>query len=205
MWRWEWADDLFFPATRTGRMITKPTAIPIIGGGTELHEMLVPEYKPMRMTNKHTQCWIVTKWMNAATFLGMTLDYKIGKAPSITSDRAYDAWKATYPDMEYPSRGLRIPTDYATDHFKNKSAVPTLEDTKFFIRQAREQLSGMSADARLADMLLEDDRIRADKRRITEDICEDSFTAMLNPNPGSRGGFVSFPSQETSARKESNG
>lgn len=193
VFRWAWSEDLLWPETPTGKMTTKPVEIPIIGGGTETHQMLVPEYKRRRMSFKLQNQWVVTRWLSPEMLCGASVDYKIGSPPSgFSHEELTRRWRAIFPGSDLPVKGLYINTDWAN----KPNLPPTLQDTQILIAQLREQLSGMSASARLADMLADDDEDRVRKRKITENICEDSFTAMMNPFPGSRSSFVSFPSTE---------
>lgn len=166
---WEWSNELFWPPSPTGNRIPKVVQIPIIGTDRfeEAHAM-EPEMKAMPMTLKYRDSWLITKWL----------------APEQLQD-----WDRRFPGAPYPARGYRIHTDWVDKPHQ----LPTLHDTELFIIQAKEQMGGMTAAARLRDMEEERDKREAANQRMTEDCIEDSFTAFLNPFPGKRGHFVSFP------------
>src|SRR5690242_1631804 len=82
IYKWEWSDDLFWPAYRTGKSIEKRTPSGIV--------YFEPEYRRDRMTNKKA-VWIVTKWMPPESF----------------SD-----WDRNFPGADYPANGYRVQTDW---------------------------------------------------------------------------------------------
>lgn len=82
VYKWEWSDDLYWPAYRTGRKIEKTSP-----GGIFYFEA---EYKRDRMTNKRA-VWIVTKWMPPETFTD---------------------WDRNFPGAAYPADGYRVHTAY---------------------------------------------------------------------------------------------
>lgn len=125
------------------------------------------EYKKQRMSLKLKNQWVITRWL----------------APEALQD-----WQQNFPGADYPSRGYRIHTDWANKPFHS----PTLQDTEILIGLLREQMSGMSAKARYADMEREMDREEEKRQRTLEDAIENEFTAGLNPYPGKRGAFVSW-------------
>jgi hypothetical protein len=190
---WKWSTDLFWPSTETGRMIMKKIRVPIIGGGgdTDFGEILVKEFKPRRMTLRHPDCWIVTRWLPPAALVGLRLDIKIGSEPDeidIPREMILDRWRTMFPGADYPERGWYVTTDY----YCKPHQEPTFDDNQFLIAQLREQMSGLSAQSLYLDMLNADDARNAKTTSTVEDACENEFTAFLNPFPGRRGGPVSF-------------
>jgi len=192
IFRWEWSETLFWPATATGRLVDTPVTGYLIGGGIDKIMVPKPEYKRSRMCINHRNQWVVTKWLNPAELVGLVLDYRHGDMPreiDYPREMILDRWLRRFPGADYPERGLHVITDY----YCKPGMTPFYEDTKFLIAQLREQRSGMNFGERQRDML-EDRQAKLDRtQRLTEDIVEDCFTAYLNPEPGSRGYFVNFP------------
>jgi hypothetical protein len=62
LFRWERSEDLFWPEFPTGRKTTKMVEVPIIGGGVDLAETVVPEYRSEPMCPKLDRQWVVTLW-----------------------------------------------------------------------------------------------------------------------------------------------
>lgn len=189
LFRWDWSEDLFWPQTKTGRIVTKTVEVPIIGGGTEKTEIPVHEYQRVRQSWKLKNQWLITRWLAPAQLAGLVKGFYIGEADPLFSEEVVrEHWDRLFPDSEYPARGLHFMTDW-----RNKpNMLPTRRDTDLLIHQIREQMSGMSAAAVLAAMEQEATETRAAKTKTNEDMIEDSFTAFLNPNPGARGGHISF-------------
>lgn len=126
------------------------------------------EYIQGRMTRKYKTSWLITKWLS----------------PEQLTD-----WERIFPSAPYPSRGYRIQTNWVNrPHY-----LPSLEDTREFIKQIKDQRS-MSARARLEDMNEETTKAEASVDREIEDQIRDSFPAGLNPFPGKRGGSISWQS-----------
>lgn len=188
---WRWSEDCYWPATKTGRMVTKKVEVPLIGGGVETAEIPTPEYSRSKQKKHLHRQWVVCKWLSPSELAGLTRGVHIGQdaMPQFyPEDVIKERWERIFPGSEYPSRGVH----FATDYYNKTGVEPGLDDTKFLIHQLREQMSGMSEQARLADM--QDDhwnKIERTRKR-TEDIAEECFTAFLNPKSGARGGFVSF-------------
>lgn len=166
---WCWSEDLYWPAYATGRNTTKQVPVPILfTDAMEYVPMVVPEYKrDLQSTKLHDQ-WVIAKWCKAEDL---------------------DQWRSVFPGADYPAQGYRVFTNAALPPMQE----PTVDDTERLIRCINEQ-SSMTFDERLADMTAEQDRIAKSKRENLVDQIKDSFTAGLNPNPGTRGNFVSFPS-----------
>lgn len=177
IFQWAWSENLLWPTCRTGKMVTRKITVPIIGGGEAEAEITEPEYKARRMTFKYKRQWLITKWI---------------KPESLPQ------WQAMFPGADYPARGYRINTDWAN----KPDLLPTYQDTMVLIAQLKDQMSGMSYAARLADM--EADRQKAQDRiqKTTEDRIENCFTAFLNPDPGKRGQFVSFGGHDLEKKEQ---
>lgn len=193
--RWEWSEDLIWPAVKTGKMATKRVPVPILGagGGTEFVEISTPEYKPVRQTNKYRNQWIVTRWLSPEQLAGLQRGYDIGpEERPYSQQQIVDAWRAIFPHSDCPLRGLHFHTDWAN----KPDCLPSLEDTKLLIHQLRVQRSDVSPAMLLLDMDAEDFAEKEKKRILTESIVEECFTAFLNPEPGKRGGSISFGGSE---------
>lgn len=195
---WRWSEDLFWPATKTGRMITteQEIMIPIVGGGEELTvgQEVTPEYKRDRQTRER-DCWMVAKWMTpeeliVGGLIGHGMGWQGGHKPS--HEALVSTWARLYPGMDFPAKGWRVPTDARLPRGPYDPTTPNRPDTDHFIHRVKDQTS-MRFDARLQDMLDQDDaKNRREELAIGEE-CRDSFTAFLNPNPGKRSSFVSMP------------
>jgi|SRR6185436_9245819 len=194
---WKHSDKLFWPAFRTGQSTKKMRTfdVPIIGGGVEscTEELVVPDYVANRQVRN--SAWYVTKLLTAEEliwgWIGKHGDpLPDGRGP--TDARLLEMWNARFPGADFPSRGWRVPTDAFLPRSPGGDREPNLNDTEAFIAFVKEQ-TRLSFDARLGDMLASEDIREAAKRREIEDCVRDAFGAYLNPTPGKRGGFVSFP------------
>jgi len=187
MWQWDWSEDIYWPAFRTGRMVTRRVPATLIGTtsedidnpdimqpasspGTVFVDMVVPEYARLRMSNKLKDQWVITKWF---------------------PPEELPRWQHNFPQAPYPAQGYRIHTNASLlPHVR-----PTLQDTEFLIECIHEQRS-MSLEDRLADMERDRDEQQASvtKRILTE--IDDMIPAFGNYAPGKRGHNVSMPSTQ---------
>lgn len=213
VFRWEWSDDLFWPATKTGRKIRedKWIEVPIIGGPKWIEDELwatepvnigeiKEEYAKTRQTRLR-ETWLITKWLSPEDLIhGGTRGLGRGYGPEgpPSAEGLQSLWQGLFPGADFPARGWRIPTDASLPRGPGDSTVPSLPDTEFFIASVRRQTL-LSPEALLLDMLLDDDRRRAQNDSIVADICRDAWPAFLNPRPGGKDEtFVSFPALGTS-------
>jgi hypothetical protein len=194
---WKHSDMLFWPAFDTGQKTKKVRTfdVPIIGGGTEscTEEMVVPAYVSERQVRN--SAWYVTKLLTAEEliwgWIGKHGDpLPDGRGPS--DERLLELWSARFPGAEFPSRGWRVPTDAYLPRATGGDREPNIADTEAFITCVKEQ-TRLSFGLRLQDMMESEDRKEAAKNAEIGDCVRDAFGAFLNPNPGKRGGFVSFP------------
>lgn len=168
LYKWEWSDDLLWPAYATGRNTTRNAPAPIIGSDeVENVPMTVPEYKSDRQTIKRG-IWMVTKWFSTAELLAMN-------------------WTQQFPQAEYPSRGWRIFTDW----YNAPGVLPSLNDTRILIYALRDQL-GLTEKQLGDEMAVEDEKRRKEAERPVDDCILDCVPAFVNGRPGKRGGHVSF-------------
>lgn len=167
IYEWAFSEDLFWPAYATGGTTTKDVEATIIGGGTEIVPMTIPEYKRDRMTHNLRHQWCVTKWF---------------------PPEELPEWNSRFPGADYPARGYRIHTNW----YNAPNVLPTQEDTNCLVWAVRKQL-GMN----YVDLYNEMDAemAKAEKAREAEvnDEVRDAFTAYLNLTPGKRGGSISMP------------
>lgn len=175
IYKWEWSEDLFWPSYATGRMVPKRIEVPLIGGGVDHTEIIVPEYRRDRMSHKLRDQWVITKWCAPETL---------------------DRWEQNFPGAPYPADGFRINTDW----YNPPGVLPSEEDTIRLIWALRNQ-----SDKNRAQLTNEMEEESAKNQRAieneVEDEINDSFGAFLNPKPGSRSGHVSMPYTEID-RKE---
>jgi hypothetical protein len=168
LFKWEWTEDLVWPASSTGRKVAnnKDYSVPIIGTGVE-EEVTVavvePEYKPRRMTDKYHDQWIITAWCKPEEL---------------------DGWHHIFPGSDYPVGGYRIHTNVAM----KKGIDPGYDETQLFIHAVRDQRKAGFYQS------LEDSeaREREKRREVTRDMIGEEIPAFLNFNPGKRGNHVSF-------------
>jgi hypothetical protein len=199
---WRWSEDCWWPATRTGRTVKSPVSVPIIGGGIEIVEHVVPEYKPQRQTKRHDS-WYICKWLSPEELIlggsqGLGRGYAPGMKPN--HDALARQWNELFPGIDFPSQGWRVPTNACLPRGPHDSAIPNLNDTNDFIAQIKEQTRLNEADSLARDLAIWDAHDEAQKAEIGDE-CRDLFPAYLNDRPGRRGGFVSMPSLETSSGK----
>lgn len=159
VFKWEWSEDLFWPAYATGGMSEQVSPSGIV--------LMVREYKRDRMSHKLDHQWVITHWFPVEVLY---------------------QWNENFPGADYPSRGYRIHTDFSM----RRDQLPDLAQTEWLIGQIKHQRSQTFTEATNE---FEAARDRADKARESAMRAEirDSFTALLNPIPGKRGGSVSFP------------
>ena len=198
IFRWEWSEDLFWPHAATGRKlkVQKEVAIPLIGGGTEtcIQEDLVDEMARARMM-RDRNVWVVTKWFSPEDLtLGGTRGhgrgYKEGTKPTEEAMLAF--WHRQFPGADFPARGWRIATDATLPRGPHDPAEPNEPDTRYFISRVKAQ-TALSPEALVMDMLNQmDAKASRDDLDMGSEI-RDLFPAFLNPAPGKRGAFVSFP------------
>lgn len=205
---WAWSEDLVWPEFPTGGKVTRQVEVPLIGGGVDvgcqncgggglvgmyessatpcdtcsgtgvIHRTtwpvgsVVPEYKVEKMCPKLDHQWVIVLWY----------------APEELAH-----WQSRFPGATYPARGYRINTNASLPSHPGGPREPNIRDTERFIELLREQRS-MSHHDRVVDMLAEDDKQKAAIQKEIEDEIANEFTAFMNPDPGKRGGFVSFPS-----------
>lgn len=205
---WAFSEDLVWPQFPTGGTVTKQVEVPLIGGGVDVEctdcggkgtivyeeddsercdccagkgtifkttwhvTSVVPEYKVEKMCPKLDHQWVIALWY----------------APEELAH-----WESRFPGAAYPARGYRINTNAALPSYPGGPREPNIRDTERFIELLREQRS-MSHHDRVVDMLAEDDRQKAAVQAEIEDEIGNEFNAFMNPEPGKRGGFVSFPS-----------
>ncbi len=202
VFRWDWSDELFWPAFRTGKMIPSEEIleVPVLDGSGRTESIrlstLKPEYKADRQTLR-ASTWFITKWLSAEDLIhggtqGHGRGYLGGVGPS--QETLLSLWEKQFPGADFPHRGWRIPTDAFLPRSPEDPSVPNEPDTLHFIRCVKEQTS-MSQEARLADMLAQEDWKSAQVDSRIGDEIRDSFPAFLNPKPGAKGNFVSFPSK----------
>ena len=196
---WRWSEKCLWPGTKTGRMITveKHIKIPIVGGGEEdlvLGE-LVPEYKIERQLGKIRDAWLICKWLPPWELItGPTsghLRYGTDMGNKPADEAVEEAWKRQYPGMDFPAKGWRVPIGATWDPI-NPSRPPDEKDTREFIVEVRKQTAKTFSEA----MREYDDGVQrrdTEAQKEIEDFSGDAFNAFLNPSPGKRGGFVSFP------------
>lgn len=197
LFSWAWSEDLFWPAFRTGRMIRREKKIQalLIGGGSDLVDLgeVVPEYK--RVPQVSRKCWNMTRWLGPVDLIyggsgGHGWD-RIAAEPSLEALKAM--WESQFPGCDdFPSQGVRWALDVWLPREPGGTAIPNRADTLDFIRLMKEQTS-MSSRSRLIDMMNAEDRKQEKLITSSSAEIEDCFSAFLNPNPGARGGHVSFP------------
>ena len=198
---WRWSESCYWPATRTGRTVNTLVQVPIIGSaGFESVQHVVPEYKPERQTKRHNT-WYICKWCSPEDLiLGGSQGHGRVQGPAANHDALVRQWNSMFPGADFPSRGWRIPTNACLPRSPEDPSIPNINDTNWFILQIKEQ-TRLSAEAALVrDLEIWDAHDEAQKAEIGEE-CRDAFPAMLNPTPGKRSSFVSFPDRETSAGK----
>lgn len=198
---WRWSEKCFWPAARTGRMIEVPrvTEIMVIGGGTETCEIVdvVPEYRRDRQV-RLIDTWLITKWLTPWELItGPTSghikhgdQYSHAKRPS--DEAMQSAWARLYPGADFPAQGWRIPTDASLPREIGGTRVPDWANTRDLVSLIRQQTS-KTFDQAMKEWEAGQDRQDTDTRKQVEDEIRDSFGAFLNPTPGARGNFVSFP------------
>ena len=193
---WKHSDGLFWPAYDTGRKTTKirEFMVPVFGGDPELcaEEISVPVYARDRQVRN--SAWYMTKLLTPLElvwgFVGKHGDPAPVNAPP--REKLVEMWLARFPGSDFPAQGWRIPTDAYLPRYEGGPREPNRNDTEDFIACIREQ-TRLSATLRLDDMLAYEDRQQADTDRQIQDAVRDSFPAFLNPVPGKRSNFVSFP------------
>lgn len=84
VFKWEWSEDLWWPAFFTGRRVERTSP-----GGIVYFEK---EYKREHQSRKLKKQWVITRWF---------------------PPEALTQWKSTFPGADYPADGYRIFTDWA--------------------------------------------------------------------------------------------
>lgn len=204
IFQWEWSDDLFWPAYATGRTVLKSQRmlVPILAPAGEASpgaEMVnvsetVPEYSRDRQTIKR-ETWFVTKWLKSTDLIhggtrGHGWDYSPGEEPD--HEALERLWKQRFKGADFPYQGWRVPTDAFLPRSPQDPSVPNEPDTLHFITRIKDQTS-LASQTRIADMLAQEERLERQKELLIGDEMADMFTAGLNPKPGSRASWVSFP------------
>lgn len=87
--KWQWSEDLFWPAYATGKNVEK-----VSPGGIVYFEK---EYRKDRMSDKLWNQWVVTKWY---------------------PPEELSRWKETFPGADYPRNGYYINTNACLDPFR---------------------------------------------------------------------------------------
>ena len=203
---WKNSDDLFWPAFATGRNISQPIDVPIIGaievlgpvalGTTERVDILVPEYHSDRQMRAR-DTWVVTKWLDPEALIWGWIGRHGGEnKPSYhpPHERLVEMWNEKFPGADFPTNGWRIPTDAKLPSSENGQREPNWFDTRRFVALVKEQ-TRLGFEERLADMLAAEDRQNAAvDKRIADEIRGD-LPAFLNPieTIGKRGGWISMP------------
>jgi hypothetical protein len=201
---WKNSDDLFWPAFKTGRFKTetRPVELPIIGGRTEIAHMQiqVPEYARDRQLRARNT-WVVTKWLSPEDLIYGTDrphgerrgDFDaIDARPRPSHATLLEIWSERYPGADFPAHGWRVPTDATLPGREGGPREPNEIDTKWFIACVKEQ-TRLGFQERLQQQLDGEDAANAAKNSTIEVEIRDSFPAFLNPVPGKRSNFVSFP------------
>jgi hypothetical protein len=207
---WKNSDKLFWPASSTGRTVTKreEIEIPIFGGGTEKVAVSkeVPEYRSDRQMAQRN-VWVMTKWLSPEDLIfGSNRVYggrgDTDSEPRPTHETLVDLWNQRFPGSDFPASGWRIPCNAIDDSGQHKyvtlpshpggSAFPNHDDTMRFVACIREQ-TRLSFGERLQELYTGEDVIEKAKNDRIQDEIRDLFPAFLNPTPGKRSNFVSMP------------
>jgi hypothetical protein len=201
-----WDDDF---GGKSGRCVHCDKPEPDLAHNVySIMQHLEPEYSRTRMVRK-THTWYVCKWLTPwELILGPGRGHahlKHGeqqtteKAPS--HEALIQAWSNQYPGAEFPAKGWRIPTDAflpngPTDPMWGRSpyqhTTPQRQDTDHFIRLVKYQTS-RPFDEVVQDMIDQEDAAGKKVELAIGEECRNEFSAFLNPAPGKRGGFISFP------------
>lgn len=199
IFKWKNSDDLFWPQFKAGSTETKEITsnIPIIGTSeTEAIKVtqVVPTYvrdRQMRQPN----VWVITKWMDPEMLIWGWVGRHGGEARPAqhpTHDKLLEMWQARFPGADFPAAGWRVPTDALLPSFPGGPREPNENDTRRFIELVQEQ-TRLGFDERLADMEASEIAKEAEVDKRIQDEVRDAFPAFLNPVPGKRSNFVSFP------------
>lgn len=191
---WKNSDELFWPAFQTGRNVTKSIDIPLIGGGVEKAEAVIPEYRRDRQL-RALNTWVVTKWLDPEALIWGWIGRHGGEAAPTyhpPRERLIAMWNDRFPGADFPSNGWRIPTDATLPRSPGGNSYPNESDTRHFIACVKEQ-TRIGFDARLKDMFASEDAKNAAQEKEIGDMVRDAFPAFLNPVPGKRSNFVSLP------------
>lgn len=203
IYAWKWSNDLFWPAFATGRNTTIKRIIEVpvfnkagaevVSKETVTLEEIVPEYTRDRQV-RQIDTWYVTKWLTATELIfgwfGRHGEHFPEKEPDDV--RLRELWESRFPGADFPGQGWRVPTDAWLPRSPGDSKVPNWNDTRFFVAQVKHQASQNFVQA-MTDW--DDEYIRRDEATdaLIGEQARESFSAFLNPKPGARGGFVSFP------------
>lgn len=122
LYKWEWSEDLFWPAYMTGKMVEKRTP-----GGIVFFEK---EYRRDKQSHKLNKQWVITKWF----------------APEELKD-----WQMRFPGADYPADGYRIFSDWVNPPGMLPTEADTRDCIKC-VREVRsmnftERLNDMQAEA----------------------------------------------------------
>lgn len=205
IFRWEWSENLFWPAFATGRttQVQKVVDLPLIGGGAERVNVteVVPEYRRERQV-RQSDTWYVTKWLSAEHLIfgwfgghqAQLTDGDFEKFESRRPDETIlrEMWQSRFPGADFPANGWRVPTNASLPRSPGEPREPNWADTRHFVVQVKHQAS-QNFDQAMREWEAADDAKNAAQEALIGEECRDMFTAFLNPNPGKRGGFVSFP------------
>lgn len=200
---WRWSEKCLWFATRTGRTTRteKRSKVQIIGGGEEdiVIEEVVPEYKIDRQLGSLRDAWLICRWLTPWQLIlgarGGDIRYGALEVQKPSDEDVEAAWKRQYPGSDFPSNGWRVPmgqTWVGGDCPGKPSDPPTMQDTRSFIRLLKAQVA-LTFGQGMAEWEDAQAQRDAETQKGIEDISRDAFPAALNPEPGKRGNFVSFP------------
>lgn len=166
----------------------------IVTKTSDVAETAMPEYRRDRQMRQRN-VWVMTKWLDPEALIWGWIGRHGGEAVPTehpSHSRLEAIWNEHFPGADFPSNGWRVPTDATLPRSPGGIREPNLADTRYFIACVKEQ-TRLGFDERLKDMLNSEDAIKAAKTKTIEDEIRDAFPAFLNPKPGSRSTFVSFP------------
>lgn len=200
---WKWSDDLFWPAFRDGwEQQEVPIEIPLIGTcvtTVAIENRAVPHYRRDRQVRRF-DTWYMTKLLTPEQLIWGLIGKHGHPQEPIPQETLLKMWEERFPGADFPARGWRVQTDAYLPRAEGDDRNPNWRDTQYFVMCIKEQ-TRLNHDERLADMLLAEDEQEAAVTKVVEDGVRDCFPALLNPNPGKRGGWHSFPLWSKLARQ----
>ncbi len=209
LFRWEFSEDLFWPEFPTGIMLQEPIMVPVIGGITcDRCEGSGLMYKPLTAGEEKIKCrdcdgsgkvyeteeWTVPKMQYRKEKMAPNLDRQwvitIWMPPE-----SLGQWQANFPGAPYPARGQRIHTNASLPSYPGGPREPNLTETERFISLICHQRNHTIHEVARG---IDDERTARDAaiKKEIEDEIRDDFPALMNIEPGKRGGYVSFPYSE---------